>query len=96
MPHPHLWPRLTVPVIALLLGTLVAAPTRADDGPSRADATDYSLTVHPDRTGPAISESMYGVFFEDINQAADGGLYAELVRNRSFEFRPATTAPTPG
>lgn len=29
---------------------------------------------------------LYGVFFEDINHAADGGLYAELVRNRSFEF----------
>ena len=29
---------------------------------------------------------MYGLFFEDINYAADGGLYAELVKNRSFEF----------
>lgn len=29
---------------------------------------------------------MYGVFFEDINRAADGGLYAELVQNRSFEY----------
>ncbi|MFI6123585.1 alpha-L-arabinofuranosidase C-terminal domain-containing protein [Streptomyces sp. NPDC051064] len=92
MPHPHLWPRLTVPVIALLLGTLVAAPTRADDGPSPAEATDYSLTVHPDRTGPAISESMYGVFYEDINHAADGGLYAELVQNRSFEYDRADNA----
>src|SRR5690242_1071150 len=39
--------------------------------------------------GPAIGDAMYGVFFEDINYAADGGLYAELVRNRSFEFQPA-------
>ncbi|MFE9727152.1 alpha-L-arabinofuranosidase C-terminal domain-containing protein, partial [Streptomyces sp. NPDC005794] len=92
MPHPHLWPRLTVPVIALLLGALVAAPTRADDGPSEAEATDYSLAVHPDRTGPAISESMYGVFYEDINHAADGGLYAELVQNRSFEYDRADNA----
>ena len=30
----------------------------------------------------------YGVFFEDINHAADGGLYAEMIRNRSFEFSP--------
>lgn len=39
--------------------------------------------------GKAISEirpTMYGLFFEDINFAADGGLYAELVKNRSFEF----------
>ena len=29
---------------------------------------------------------LYGIFFEDINHAADGGLYAEMIRNRSFEF----------
>lgn len=34
----------------------------------------------------AVQPSMYGVFFEDINLGADGGLYAELVKNRSFEF----------
>ncbi|OOQ57995.1 alpha-L-arabinofuranosidase C-terminal domain-containing protein [Mucilaginibacter pedocola] len=33
-----------------------------------------------------ISPNMYGIFFEDINLAADGGVYAELVKNRSFEF----------
>ena len=31
---------------------------------------------------------LFGLFFEDINHAADGGLYGELVRNRSFEFSP--------
>lgn len=31
---------------------------------------------------------LYGIFFEDLNHAADGGLYAELVQNRSFEFAP--------
>ncbi len=39
---------------------------------------------------------MYGVFFEDINYAADGGLYAELVRNRSFEFLPVDNASFTG
>jgi len=39
--------------------------------------------AHP---GAAISPQMYGIFFEDINFAADGGLYPELVKNRSFEF----------
>lgn len=34
----------------------------------------------------AISSTLYGIFFEDINNSADGGLYAELVRNRDFEF----------
>ena len=36
--------------------------------------------------GKPMSDRLYGIFFEDINHAADGGLYAELVQNRSFEF----------
>jgi len=44
------------------------------------------LTVQADRPGAAIESTMWGVFFEDINMGADGGLYAELVKNRSFEF----------
>jgi hypothetical protein len=35
--------------------------------------------------GTPISPILYGIFFEEINHAGDGGLYAELVRNRSFE-----------
>ena len=42
--------------------------------------------VKTDRPGAAIAPTMWGVFFEDINMGADGGLYAELVKNRSFEF----------
>ena len=45
------------------------------------------IVVKADRHGPAISSTMWGIFFEDINMAADGGLYAELVKNRSFEFQ---------
>src|SRR5690606_6963245 len=42
-----------------------------------------------DKIKAAISPRMYGIFFEDINFAGDGGLYAEMVRNRSFEdIRP--------
>jgi alpha-N-arabinofuranosidase len=37
-------------------------------------------------TGVKIQPTMYGIFFEDINFAADGGLYAEMIKNRSFEF----------
>jgi alpha-L-arabinofuranosidase len=36
-----------------------------------------------------ISPDLFGIFFEDINYAADGGLYAELVQNRSFEYAPS-------
>lgn len=32
---------------------------------------------------------LFGIFFEDLNHAADGGLYGELIQNRSFEFSPA-------
>ncbi|GHI09017.1 alpha-N-arabinofuranosidase [Streptomyces cellostaticus] len=64
----------------LLAATVVPAPAHA------ADVTDYSITVDPTAQGARIDKTMYGVFFEDINRAADGGLYAELVQNRSFEY----------
>jgi len=44
------------------------------------------ITVHADKPGAKINPKMWGVFFEDINFGADGGLYAELVKNRSFSF----------
>lgn len=44
-----------------------------------------SMTVDATKRGPVISPYQYGLFFEEINHAGDGGLYAELVRNRSFE-----------
>ena len=39
--------------------------------------------------GKAISDELLGIFFEDISSSADGGLYAELIQNGSFEFSPA-------
>ncbi|MET3878128.1 alpha-L-arabinofuranosidase C-terminal domain-containing protein [Chitinophaga sp. OAE865] len=39
--------------------------------------------------GKPISPDLFGIFFEDISYAADGGLYAELIQNRSFEYTPA-------
>lgn len=47
--------------------------------------TQPKLTIDLSKQGIAISPTHYGVFFEDINHAADGGLYAELIKNRSFE-----------
>ncbi len=44
------------------------------------------LVIQTNKTGAEIQSTMYGLFFEDINYGADGGLYAELVKNRSFEF----------
>jgi alpha-N-arabinofuranosidase len=48
-----------------------------------------TITVQADKPGAQISPTMWGIFFEDINFGADGGLYAELVKNRSFEFPDA-------
>ena len=50
-------------------------------------AQDVSnLVIQTNKIGAPIQPTMYGLFFEDINYAADGGLYAELIKNRSFEF----------
>ncbi len=45
-----------------------------------------TFEVDLSKPGAEIQPDMYGVFFEDINFGADGGLYAELIKNRSFEF----------
>ena len=49
-------------------------------------AQEHVMTVDVSRPQCKINPAMYGIFFEDINFGADGGLYAELVKNRSFEF----------
>ncbi len=45
-----------------------------------------TISVEVGQPGAEINPAMWGVFFEDINFGADGGLYAELVKNRGFEF----------
>jgi alpha-L-arabinofuranosidase len=62
-----------------LLATF-AMTTAAFAGPA------VTLTVQAEKPGAAISPTMWGIFFEDINYGADGGLYPERVKNRSFEF----------
>ena len=52
-----------------------------------------NINIDVQNRGPKISPTHYGIFFEDINHAADGGLYAELIRNRSFEDGPRYGAP---
>lgn len=49
-------------------------------------AQTNEFVIQTKKLGAEIQPTMYGLFFEDINYAADGGLYAELVKNRSFEF----------
>ena len=49
-------------------------------------AQTNEMVIQTKKVGAEIQPTMYGLFFEDINYAADGGLYAELIKNRSFEF----------
>ncbi len=53
--------------------------------PNNPTISPASLIIHDDQAKP-ISPDLFGIFFEDINYAADGGLYAELIQNRSFEY----------
>ncbi|WP_228075614.1 alpha-L-arabinofuranosidase C-terminal domain-containing protein, partial [Cellulosimicrobium cellulans] len=68
---------------ALVLGPRDAA-TKLTITP--ATSADHEITVDLAGERTQMSDELYGIFYEDINYAADGGLYAELVRNRSFEF----------
>ena len=66
---------LTAAVFSLLLPCLHAQPT--------------TVTVQAGAPGKPISPDLVGIFFEDLSDAADGGLYAELIRNRSFDYSDA-------
>lgn len=59
----------------------------------QAQRKTYEISIKRPKKEIPIQPNMYGVFFEDINFGADGGLYAELIKNRSFDF---TNSPTMG
>ena len=44
-----------------------------------------SMTIQVNQPGAVVSSNLFGIFFEEINFAGEGGLYAEMVRNRSFK-----------
>lgn len=64
-------------LFVILLSVLLTCPLCAQTN---------EMVIKTNKPGAEIQPTMYGLFFEDINYAADGGLYAELVKNRSFEF----------
>ena len=57
-------------------------------------ATAQTLTVDLNKRGADVSPTMYGIFFEEINHAGDGGLYAEMLQNRGFEEHVLPTGMT--
>lgn len=82
-------------IIAFFIGIFTALFGNSTQLPDEPEANivsdydlnaDYSLNIDASNEIHNISELLFGIFFEDINFAADGGLYAEKVVNRSFEF----------
>ncbi len=64
-----------------LLSTIVVAAMT-----TMVSAQTHQFSIQANKPGAVVQPTMYGIFFEDINFGADGGLYAEMVENRSFEF----------
>jgi alpha-L-arabinofuranosidase len=77
---PHAAPRLRP---TLVFTSLLLLATTASSA-----AFNVNLRIEVDNPTVELSPHLYGLFFEDINFAGDGGLYAELVQNRSFEYFP--------
>ena len=59
-----------------------------DDGKNLPNLQPMTATLSVTNEEKAISDKLIGIFFEDISYAADGGLYAEMVQNRDFEYTP--------
>ena len=75
--------QLWVGLLALLTISFLHAPP---SGAAPPDQTKVArLTVHASQGGPKISPLLYGIFFEEINRAGEGGLWSEMIQNRSFE-----------
>src|ERR1700754_3522818 len=51
-----------------------------------------SYVINAKQVKAKVPSTLWGLFFEDINRAADGGVYAEMVENRSFDFPKPMTA----
>jgi alpha-L-arabinofuranosidase len=77
--HKH---RVVLPILVFASAVWLMASTFARQALPVQDV----ISVEADRPGAAIASTMFGIFFEDINFSADGGLYPEQVKNRSFEF----------
>ena len=74
-------------------GTATAAKETEDNKSDGRISADYIINANLSALGEDsdISDTLYGLFFEDINFAVDAGLYAELVKNRSFEYGSAAS-----
>jgi len=76
----------TTKITRMRVITLIVSLSFSLQAPLVAAQNKATVTVQVDKPGADISPTMFGIFFEDINFGADGGLYPERVKNRSFEF----------
>ena len=75
----------------LVRSMMLVAPILPAAAIRAAEPLTANIAIHAAEKGVTVSPLLYGIFYEDINYAADGGLYAEMVQNRSFDYHP-----TPG
>jgi alpha-N-arabinofuranosidase len=73
--------RRRIPLSLVLALTCLVPP----NAPAAVQQSSGTITVDASRPGHPIPSNMYGIFFEEISHAGDGGLYAELIQNRGFE-----------
>jgi alpha-L-arabinofuranosidase len=74
-----------IPYVPLLCAAVLTTLSGRCGAQSPAAPGTATITVNAATPGPRVSPLLYGIFFEEINHAGDGGIFAELVRNRSFE-----------
>ncbi len=95
-------PKLKVTSLPLASWFLVVCCVALIAAPAETLATSSTtLTVFADQPGPKINPHLYGIFYEELDFAGDGGLYAQMVKNGSFEDNPTnaenwTLITTPG
>lgn len=73
-------------LMTVLMANSFVMPAMGQEAQSAEQNNQVEWTVNTRKIIADVNPDMYGVFFEDINFGADGGLYAELIKNRSFEF----------
>lgn len=74
-------------LIAVVLGASMMYGCSNEKAQADNKVNSYTLNINADEKKFDVSDMLTGLFFEDINNGADGGLYAELVENRSFESK---------
>jgi alpha-N-arabinofuranosidase len=77
---------LTASIIILCISQVYSQQPINNSSANHSAQSPNLISVYADKPGSSVQPTMWGIFFEDINFAADGGIYAELVKNRSFEF----------